>query len=84
MLDNAGNLCYTLITVEESTSPKEKEDLKMYKLYLNNGWDCYEVEEFNNLEDLNKYVENNDDLDDEEYYEVWDENNERWLSSNEW
>lgn len=56
----------------------------MYKLYLNNGWDCYEVEEFDNLEDLNKYVENNDDLDDEEYYEVWDENNECWLSSNEW
>ena len=84
MLDRTGNLCYTLITVEESTSPKERKDLKMYKLHLNNGWDCYEVEDFDNLDDLNKYVEEHDDLDPEEYYEVWDNNENRWLYSYEW
>ena len=34
LLDIAGNLCYTLITVEESTSPnKRKEVNTMYNLY---------------------------------------------------
>ena len=55
----------------------------MLKVYLNNGWDCELVEELDSYEELENFLSKNDDLSDEEYYEVWNEEENRWMKSYE-
>jgi hypothetical protein len=52
-----------------------------YEVSLYDGWKSYDEAEFDNLEDVRKFIdENEDDCGPEEYYEVWDNKDNRWLT----